>query len=207
MHFVLYSDLNVAQGMTALIERMNARPTSTRPDLDGWVDKSGRFSLRVSMPVLAGIHRRTTLRGRMMREGSRTVIEGQVSSGVPPQNIPLVYAALIAIIILILGNGGSMFALLLIPAGLLLYIPMRGDYDNSRLLMGELQKTLKARPPDPPRAEAKQAKREAARSIRSQGRASRPAADRAPANRPTATRTATEAKQPSLFEDSSEEDA
>ncbi|MEP7293329.1 MAG: hypothetical protein ABI835_16215, partial [Chloroflexota bacterium] len=81
MRFVLYSEKTVTQCMSAVNERMHAKETSTRPALDGWVEKSGTFSISLSAPVIGKFRRRTALTAKVERQSGITVIEGSVPSG------------------------------------------------------------------------------------------------------------------------------
>ena len=81
MRVELYTDKTVAQALTALNERMQAPGSPSRPALDGWVEKSGQFSLGMTCEVSSRFTRTTYLRGKLEREGSYTAIRGQVSSG------------------------------------------------------------------------------------------------------------------------------
>lgn len=151
MQFEYYTEKTIAQCLTALNARMQAKPTSTRPALDGWVEKSGRFSLGVTMPVIGRFKRTTYLQAKLARQGGVTQISGSVSSGIPRDGQILVYAAL-AVVVLVMALSGSIYGWLLVPFGALLYIPMKGDDTNSTLLLDELQKTLKARAKPPRKA-------------------------------------------------------
>jgi hypothetical protein len=174
LQFEYYTEKTVAQCLTAINARMQAKPTSTRPALDGWVEKSGRFSLGVTMPVIGRFKRTTYLQAKLERQGAVTQIAGSVSSGVPRDGQIVVYAAL-AVVVLVMVLSGSLYGWLLIPFGALLYIPMKGDDANSTLLLDEIQKTLKARARPPRKASESAAKPRATRASSSTA-SKRPAA-------------------------------
>ncbi len=145
MYIELYSEKTFAQCMSELNERLHAKGTSTRPEMDGWIDKSGNFLLSISRPVVLNIHRRTKVRGKVERKNNQTIIRADVPSGVNPQGQVVVYLAFAVIIFMLLANGNSVAALLPVPFALYLYIPMRGDFLNKDILVNDLQKTLKAK--------------------------------------------------------------
>lgn len=151
MQFALYTDKTIPQCLTAINERMHAKATSTRPALDGWVEKGGAFSLSMSAPVMGRFARRTTLKGQIEREEGVTIIRGGVPGGVPRQGQVLIFVALALVALTIIGSGNTLVGLLLFPMAAVLYIPMQGDYLNSEVLLDEVEKTLKAKP-TPPKA-------------------------------------------------------
>ena|GEM_PF-397859 len=156
MRFVLYSEKTVAQCLSAVNARMHVKETSTRPALDGWIEKSGTFSLAVTAPVIGKFTRRTTLTAKVERQGSITVIEGGVPSGVAREGQAVIFVALAVVALAIMASGNFLFGVLLIPFTAYLYIPLHGDYLNSAVLIDEVEKTLKAKPKPPKKlAEAK----------------------------------------------------
>lgn len=159
MRFVLYTEKTVSQCMTAINERMHVKATSTRPALDGWVEKGGAFSLSLTAPVIGGLTRRTALKAQAERESGITIIRGTVPSGVPREGQAVIFVALMFVALTIIAGGNLLFGLLLIPAAAFLYVPLHGDYLNSEVLLDEVQKTLKAKP-TPPKSlvESRQAK-------------------------------------------------
>jgi hypothetical protein len=56
--------------------------------------------------------------------------------------------------------GSPLYSLILIPMGVLLYLPMKGDYENGDWLFNEVKRTLKAtpKPPKPTDSAAKAAR-------------------------------------------------
>lgn len=175
MRFVLYSEKTVAQCLTAINARMHVKGTSSRPTLDGWVEKSGAFAIGVSSTVIGRFSRSTYLKAKVERENGVTVIRGSVPNGVSKEGQLVVFGALMLLAIAIIGGGNVLFGLLMIPFAAYLYIPMRGDLLNSEILLDEVQKTLKAKT-KPPRkaAESKAAK---ATSPRAAPVRSKPASD------------------------------
>jgi hypothetical protein len=149
MQFELYSQMTIAQSMRAIAERMAAKPTSTRPELDGWVEKSGTFSLAVTSKIGRYFSRTTRLSGTVERESGLTVIRGYVSDGVSPYWMRVLYGVLIVVTLGLLAAGEPLLALVALGGGLAAYIPLRGDYVNSDLLLIEIEKTLKASPTPP----------------------------------------------------------
>lgn len=166
MRFLLYTEKTPTQALTAINARMQAKESSARAALGGWVEKNGAFALSVSTPVIGRFERRTVMRGRIERENGVTVVRGDVPSGVDKQGQLVVFAALVLLAILILTSGNALPALLVIPLGAYLYVPMTGDRANSQLLMNELQRTLKAREKPPKKAPA-----DSARTARTTGAA------------------------------------
>ncbi len=141
MQFRYYTEKTPSQSMLALNERLQAR--SAR--LEGWVEKNGRFSLAVGCTVMRRFKRTTRLSGVVEREDGVTVIRGTVSDGADPRNRRFIYAALVVIGIVLLLNKAFLPGLLLMASPLALNIPLQGDYENSKVLTGEVQRTLKAR--------------------------------------------------------------
>ncbi len=156
MRLELYTEKTIAQSLTALNERMQVKGTSSRPGFDGWVEKNGAFALSITTPVIGGFQRRTTLHGKMERRDGCTVIDATVPSGASKQGIIAMLGGVALMVLGMIGSGNVLFALALLPLGAYLYIPMRGDYENSSILINDLQKTLKAKdtPPKRPTADA-----------------------------------------------------
>src|SRR5829696_6060433 len=107
---------------------MHVKETSTRPALDGWVEKSGTFSLAMTAPVIGKFTRRTTLTAKVERQGGITVIEGGVPSGVSREGQAVIFVALALVALAIMASGNFLFGVLLIPFAAYLYIPLHGDY-------------------------------------------------------------------------------
>ena len=146
MHFVMYTDKSVAQAMRAINERLHAPGTKARPQLDGWVEKNGRFAIGVTTTVHGRFPRKTFLHGQAEREGGVTIIRGSVPGGLPRDKQLLIYGSLIALAVLFLVYvGNAIVAIFAIASGAALSIPLQGDFDNSEYLLTELRKALKAR--------------------------------------------------------------
>jgi hypothetical protein len=141
VQFRYYTEKTPSQCMLALNERLQARGAR----LEGWVEKNGRFSLAVSTTVMRRFKRTTRLSGVVERADGLTVIEGAVSDGADPRNRRFIYGALIVIGIVLVATKAFLPGLLLLASPLLLNIPLQGDYENSKTLTGEVQRTLKAR--------------------------------------------------------------
>jgi hypothetical protein len=135
--------------MSAINERLHVKGTSVRPGLDGWVDKKGTFSIGMSSPVIGKLNRKTYLRAKVEREGGVTTIKGDVPTGASPQGQLLVFGALALVAAVLIGSGSMLLGLVVIPFAAILYIPMKGDYYNSEILLSEVQKALKAKPTPP----------------------------------------------------------
>jgi hypothetical protein len=157
MRYRLYTEKTIAQSMSAINERLHQKGTATRVALDGWVEKGGTFSISMTAPVARQFSRTTRLSGRMERSSGVTIVEGSVPGGVDARGRVLVYAALAVAALAIFASGSPAAALLFLPLGAALYLPMKGDHDHSAVLIAELQKTLRARatPPKPPKTPAK----------------------------------------------------
>lgn len=149
MRFVLYTDKTVSQCMNALNERMQQKGTKAHPELHGWIEKGGAFSISMTSQVARRFPRTTRLNGQAKREGSSTVIRGYVSDGISPQWLGILSVVLVVLCVLLILQGQSMLALLSVIFAGLFYIPMRGDYVNSDVLLIELEGTLKATPKPP----------------------------------------------------------
>ena len=188
MQIVLYTDQTVAQALTALNARMQAKPTSTRPALDGWVEKNGAFSLAVTSLVAGRFNRTTHFRGKLERESGVTVIKGQVSRGATRENMIVIFAVIAVMALMLVAMGSTWLGVLLLPIGAALYIPLAGDAFNSELLIGEVQKTLKAKesPPKNHRAKAPPA-RSTKKAVTSTQRQATPASRPKAAPKPTSS--------------------
>lgn len=149
MRFVLYTDRTVSQCMNALHERMQAKATKSRPELGGYIEKSGVFSLTVQSKVAGRFPRRTRLSATIKREKGMTIIEGYVADGISPQWLRILMVIVLVVCALLVLSNQPMLALVLALFGGLFYIPMRGDYVNSDRLLIEVEKTLRASPKPP----------------------------------------------------------
>ena len=145
MRFVMYTDKSVSQTMSAINERLHVPPSKSRPQLDGWVEKSGRFAIGVRSELQLRLSRKTYLQGKAERQGSVTVVEGNVPGGVSREGQLVIFVAMLLVGLLLYTQGYAMFALVVVAVGAALYVPLRGDYQNSEILLAELQKTLNAR--------------------------------------------------------------
>lgn len=144
MRFVMYTEKSVAQTMRAINDRLQTGGTKTRK-YDGWVEKSGRFAFGVTTPVHGRFKRKTVMRGKAEREGGITVVRGDVPGGLARNQQIIVFAALIIVALLLLSQGGAIVAIVILICAAALSIPLQGDFDNSELLLTDLQRTLKAR--------------------------------------------------------------
>lgn len=149
MRFVLMTDRTVNQCMKALHERMQIKGTKARPTLDGWIEKNGQFMISVTSPVFGKFTRTTRLHATAAREDGTTVIRGYVPNGVPKNRLIAVGIGLGLLALYMFAQGNLMAALLVLLLGGAMLIPLWGDYRNHDVLLYELEKTLKAAPPDP----------------------------------------------------------
>jgi hypothetical protein len=150
---------------------MNERLHQKGGKLDGWVEKSGRFSLTTSSTVLRRFSHSTRLHARVERENGVTTIRGSVSDGADPRSRSIIYGILVLAGVLLIIAGYFLPGLLVIA-----YIPLEGNFNNSQALIAEVQRTLKARPTLPPalrKAEAKKAAKGDKRSVSSGSRSYR----------------------------------
>ena len=196
MRFTLYTEKTVAQCLTAINARMQAKETATRPALDGWIDRNGEFALSVTRPVVGKFQRTTRLKGQIEREAGLTIVRGIVPGGSSPRERIVGLGALAVMGGLIALTGQPLLAMLLIPVAFWLYITMVGDYENGPLLLGEVQRALKARA-TPPKL-AKNATAPASKSGASTRAAARPPAAAKPARSP--------APKPAFVPDDDEDD-
>lgn len=152
MHFVLYTDKqSVAQCMTALMERMEQKPTKTRPEIKGWVEKKeGRFEIALTEPMVANVIKRTTrLQGNAFRKSGITVIEGYVPDGASPRDRRFITLALVAVGGVLFVLGQAFLALVALTGAFFLYILLKGDYENGDRLLVEIERLFKASPNPP----------------------------------------------------------
>lgn len=146
MHFTYYTDKTVSQCMMALNERLHAK----NGKLEGWTEKKGGFSLAVTSTVMRRFSRRTELHAKVERDNNITVVRGAVSDGIDLQRRAVIYGMLVLVGVLIILRGGLFPGLIAFLAPLALNIPLEGDYNNSQVLIAEVQRTLKARETPPP---------------------------------------------------------
>lgn len=149
MRFVLYTDLTVSQCMKTLNERIDVKPTKTRPEIKGWTKKDGQFALSVTLPVLLRIKRTTRMSGTTTRESGNTVIRGYVSDGVSPRWQRVIFIVLIVMCLAMMVAQQFFLAVASLTIGVATYIPMMGDYRNSDVLLIEVERLLKASPKAP----------------------------------------------------------
>jgi hypothetical protein len=150
----MYTDKTVPQAMSAINARLHTPGSRGRPQLDGWVEKSGRFALTVTTQVRWRFRRRTTLSARAERRDGLTVIEGNVPGGASREGQAVVFGALALVAVLGMIQGNAILAIVALAAGVVFFVLLEGDYANSEILLSELQKTLKAQL-TPPRREGK----------------------------------------------------
>lgn len=158
MRYILYTDRTVAQCLSALNERMEAKATSTRPAMDGWIEKGGKFSLAVSTKVAGRFSRTTRLSGSLERESGITTIRIDVPGGANDRGQRLSLLAMLVVSALTLLTGELMLGLLLALLGGGFYVLLRGDHQNSEILLRELRSILRAKE-TPPKKEAPSAKK------------------------------------------------
>ena len=149
MRFVLFTDKSTAQCMRDLNDRLEAKGTKSRPELDGWIKKGGTFSISVTLPVFGKFNRTTRLKAQSERESGVTVIRGSVSEGVTPKWQRIIFILLGLACALMLISGQGVLAIAAFVLGLATFIPMMGDYKNSDVLLIELERVLKASPKPP----------------------------------------------------------
>lgn len=162
MRFIMYTDKTVPQAMSAINARLHTPGSKGRPQLDGWVEKSGRFALTVTTQVRWRFRRRTTLNARAERRDGLTVIEGSVPGGASREGQAIVFGALALVAVLGMIQGNAILAIVALAAGVVFFVLLEGDYANSEILLSELQKTLKAQL-TPPRREDKAGSRRASK--------------------------------------------
>jgi hypothetical protein len=146
VRFVLYSDKTVSQCLSALNERMQQPAAANRPALGGWVEKGGKFSISLKSVILGVFTRTTRLEGAIERDSGSTVIRGSVPDGVPPAGQIMILLTVIVIGLLIIAQGKALLGIIAVMASFAIYIPLRGDYENSDRLLIEVERTLKADP-------------------------------------------------------------
>jgi hypothetical protein len=164
VRFVLYTDKSIPQSISAINQRLHQPKTRSTPAIDGWTEKNGRFSMALTTPVIAQFTRTTRLHGQLKRENGQTVILGNVPDGAGPQGQIMVLIGIALVALFVLLQQQAVLALVVALAGGVLYIPMRGDYDNSDRLLLEVERALKASPKPPKTAARTTAVAAAARS-------------------------------------------
>jgi hypothetical protein len=138
---VYYTEKTVAQCMSALTERLNAK--SSR-HLEGWVEKNGHFELSIVTSIVGKLSRRTYLRGKAERDSGITKLTLNVSSGADRRGQLIIFFACALVAVTLFAAGQIALGLLIVGCGAALYIPLAGDQRNSPHLISEVQRTLKA---------------------------------------------------------------
>lgn len=149
MRFTLYTEKTVAQCLSALNARMQAKGSAARPALGGWVEKNGRFALSVSTRILNRFSRTTHLTGQLERRGSVTIVTGRVNDGGGPRERMLISAALGLAAVVLIALGELVPALIAAAAAAVLNLLLAGDRQNRDILIGEVRRALKARETPP----------------------------------------------------------
>jgi hypothetical protein len=165
LQFVYYTEKTVPQCLSALNERMNAKASSTRPAMDGWVEKNGQFSIGVSTDVAGRFRRSTYLRGKLEKLGPYTAIKCNVSNGATRENLVVIFVAMALTALALIASGNILMALIVLPVGSAFYVPLTGDYHNSEVLLSEIQKTLKAKTTPPKPSTAKKSTNDAKKIV------------------------------------------
>lgn len=148
VRFTLYTDKTVRQCMSALADRMEARPTRHRPALDGYIEKGGTFSLSITRKV--GIFpRRTRLRATASRSSGVTTLEGFVASGAPPGQVRVMLLAIAALGVMMLLNGNAILSLMTLIVGVVLYVSLTADYHSSDMLLKAVRRACNAKDKPP----------------------------------------------------------
>jgi hypothetical protein len=141
----MYTDKTVAQAMKAINERLHAPGTKSRPQMDGYVEKNGRFAMAVTTRVFGRFRRKTFLRGQAERDSGATIIRGNVPGGLSRNRQIVVVIMLAVVALVIFAQGNAILAIVVGLSGAALTIPFQGDFDNSELLLTELQRALQAK--------------------------------------------------------------
>ncbi len=149
MRFVLYSEKPLAECVKTLSERIAQSPTATRPALEGYAEKSGKFALGLSSTVFARFSRKTWLEGSISKDGGGTVIRGEVPDGANPQRQKYILYAIPATGLFLALNGAWLFAAAAVVLMGVVLITLRGDYYNGDRLLVEIERLLKASPKPP----------------------------------------------------------
>jgi hypothetical protein len=145
VRFTYYTEKTVSQCMLALNERIHSSNK-----LEGWTEKNGSFALAASSKVAGRFNRTTQLQAKAERNGSVTIIKGYVSDGVGPRERVVIIVALVLVgLLLILAAKALLPGVVALAVGPILYIPLTGDYINSKLLLSEVGRTLKAKDSPP----------------------------------------------------------
>lgn len=169
MRVELYTDKTVPQCMAALQERMQVKGTPSRPAIEGWTTKEGRFSITTSSPVIGNFKRTTKLRAKAEKDKGFTKITGFVPDGLDRRTQIILFGVTVVVCVLVALIGLLFLGIVIALAALAFYVPLMGDYNNSDYLMKELKKTLNAKtsPPKTTPSAAKPAPMKAAASAKS----------------------------------------
>jgi hypothetical protein len=149
MKYRLYTEKTVPECVKILDERIEAKPTSRRANIDGWTERNGDFSLKIRAKVLRLVSKTTRMNGSMNREKGVTTIEGFVDAGISPYWTVILFGVLFLV-------SGALFlldqlslAIIIFVLGGLILLTERQDYFSSEELLIEVEKKLKAKPTPP----------------------------------------------------------
>lgn len=149
MRFTLYTERPVAECVKALAERIGQSPTATRPALDGYADKTGRFAIALTSDIFGRLSRKTWLEGTLSKEAGATVIRGTVPDGAPPKRQRYIVYAMPLIGLFLALNGAWLLAAAAVVLLAVLWATLKGDYENGDRLLLEIERLLKASPRPP----------------------------------------------------------
>ncbi len=151
----MYTDKTVKQCLSAINDRLHQAGTASRPAMDGWIEKGGRFSMSMSTTVAKRFNRMTKLQGTLEREDKVTIVRGHVPDGLSREGQALVFGVMLVLGLIVLSRGNAILAILVVAVAAAMYVPFRGDYENSTILIKELRKILNAKDRPPKRTRKK----------------------------------------------------
>jgi len=146
MQFRLYTEKTVTECMREIKDRIEAKPTKSRPEVKGKTEKGGKFTISTTRQVLGRIPHTTHMNCNLKREKGVTTIEGRVTGGLSPRwslilggLLVLISGSLVLIQELILG-------MVVFGMGALMIGLLRADYISSEYLLTQVETKLKAHP-------------------------------------------------------------
>lgn len=111
--------------------------------------------MSISTTVAKRFSRMTKLQGTLEREDKVTVIRGNVPDGLSKEGQALVFGVMLVLGLIVLSRGNAILAILVVAVAAAMYVPFRGDYENSTILVKELRKILNAKDRPPKRSRKK----------------------------------------------------
>ena len=146
MDFKLYTAKTVTDCMREIKTRIEAKPTKSRPAINGKTEKGGKFTISTTRQVLGRIPHTTHMNGTLTREKGVTTIDGHVTGGIGPRWRFIMLGVLIVISGTLIYIQELILGMAIFGMGFLMIALLYADYQNSEFLLMTIESKLKANP-------------------------------------------------------------